>query len=227
MMQNEDTKKAETSFSKVLLQVPHVRCWALYIDYIRRMNNLATDQSGNARTIINSAFEFTLKHVGQDPSSLQVWQDYISFVKSMPGAISGEGWQDKQKVDACRKAYRQALSIPLPNLLQLWSEYTNFEITASRVNVSSVSPSISSWFRTSIYHSSTFPYSAADNYVGSEVSKRADAELHDGEASIHRARKQNSILESFNSAKVPTSARIRRLRGVSRAGQDMARMDRV
>jgi cleavage stimulation factor subunit 3 len=137
MMQNEDTKKAEAAFSRVLLQVPHVRCWSLYIDYIRRMNNLATDQSGNARSTINSAFEFTLKHVGQDPGSLQTWQDYINFVKSMPGNISGEGWQDKQKVDACRKAYRQALSIPLPNLLQLWSEYTNFEITASRVNVSS------------------------------------------------------------------------------------------
>jgi cleavage stimulation factor subunit 3 len=140
MMQNEDTKKAESAFSQILLKVPHVRCWALYIDYIRRMNNLATDQTGTARTTINSAFEFTFKHVGQDPGSQQLWQDYINFVKSMPGNISGDGWQDKQKVDAMRKAYRQALSIPLPSLEQMWREYCNFEISASRVNVSAPVP---------------------------------------------------------------------------------------
>ncbi|KIW00857.1 hypothetical protein, variant [Verruconis gallopava] len=134
MMQNEDTRKAETSFNKVLLNVPHVRCWSLYIDHIRRMNNLATDQTQQARSVITSAFEFTFKHVGNDPNSMQLWQDYINFVKSAPGNVAGDGWQDKQKVDAVRKAYRQALSIPLPNLQGLWSEYSTFEMTASRVN---------------------------------------------------------------------------------------------
>lgn len=136
MMQNEDTQKAAATFNKILLNVPHVRCWSLYLDYIRRMNNLSTDQTGQARNTINSAFEFTLQHVGQDPQSSFLWQDYISFVKSMPGNIAGDNWQDKQKVDAVRKAYRQALCIPLPNIAQLWTEYSTFEITASRINVS-------------------------------------------------------------------------------------------
>lgn len=154
MMQNEDTKKAESLFGRILLKVPHVRCWSLYIEYIRRMNNLATDTSGTARNVINAAFEFTLKHIGQDPSSGPLWQEYVNFIKTMPGDITKEGWQDKQKVDAMRKAYRQALCIPLPNIQQLWGEYTNFEITASRINVSQSSLSTPSldWFASARAH---------------------------------------------------------------------------
>lgn len=140
MMQNEDTKKAAEAFNQVLLKVPHVKCWSLYIEYIRRLNPITGDPNSQSRTTINSAFEFTFKHIGQDPQSSQLWSDYITFVKTMPGMISGDGWQDKQKVDAVRKAYRQALSIPLPNLQQMWSEYSNFEISASRVNVSDIRP---------------------------------------------------------------------------------------
>jgi cleavage stimulation factor subunit 3 len=149
MMQNEDTKKAATAFNEVLLKVPHVKCWSKYVEYIRRLNPLSADPSSPSRGVINSAFEFTFKHIGQDPASLQLWQDYIAFVKTMPGNISGEGWQDKQKVDAVRKAYRQALSVPLPNLMNMWAEYSNFEISASRQNVSSasLSPMISLIFR--------------------------------------------------------------------------------
>ena len=141
MMQNEDTKKATSAFNEVLLKVPHVQCWSLYVEYIRRLNPITGDPASQARSTINSAFEFTLKHIGQDPAALQLWQDYIAFVKTMPGVVSGDGWQDKQKVDAVRKAYRQALSVPLPNLMALWSEYSNFEISASRVNVSYARPS--------------------------------------------------------------------------------------
>ena len=142
MMQNEDTKKAAAAFNEVLLKVPHVKCWSLYVEYIRRLNPISADPASQSRNTINSAFDFTFKHIGQDPASLQLWQDYINFVKTMPGNISGDGWQDKQKVDAVRKAYRQALSVPLPNLMSMWSEYSNFEISASRVNVSSARPSL-------------------------------------------------------------------------------------
>jgi cleavage stimulation factor subunit 3 len=136
MMQNEDTDRAAKLFGKMLMQVPHVRFWSLYVDYIRRKNNVITDTSGAARQVINAAFKLTFEQIGQDPASLPMWQDYINYLKAMPGNVSGDGWQDKQKVDLMRKAYREALSIPLPNLVQLWGEYTSFELSASRVNVS-------------------------------------------------------------------------------------------
>jgi len=108
----------------------------VYLDYVRRRHNINTDPTGKARTTVQQAFDFTLSKIGIDKDSGHVWQDYISFVKSGPGTIGGNGWQDQQKMDALRGAYRRALSIPTQHINGFWSEYQGFEIGLNKVTVS-------------------------------------------------------------------------------------------
>ncbi|KAI9771460.1 MAG: mRNA 3'-end-processing protein rna14 [Geoglossum simile] len=117
----------EQIFSKALLSVPNVQLWSVYMDYVRRRNNLTTDTAGTARTIISQAYDFVLENVGQDRDSGRIWQDYITFIKSGPGVVGGTNWQDQQKMDLLRKAYQRAICIPIQGVDMLWKEYDAFE----------------------------------------------------------------------------------------------------
>jgi cleavage stimulation factor subunit 3 len=134
-LQNEELNRAENIFSRTLMSSPSVQLWSMYLDYIRRRHNINADPTGSARLIVQEAFNLTLKQIGIDKDSGQIWQEYIQFVKSGPGVIGGTGWQDQQKVDAVRAAYRRALSIPTRQIHSLWLEYSNFEVTVSKQNV--------------------------------------------------------------------------------------------
>lgn len=119
--------RVEQIFNKTLLTIPSVQLWSIYLDYVRRRNNLMTDSSGQARKIITSAYDFALQNIGVDKDSAPVWLDYISFLKSGPGAVGGTGWEDQQKMDTLRKAYHKATSVPMEALATLWREYDQFE----------------------------------------------------------------------------------------------------
>jgi cleavage stimulation factor subunit 3 len=134
-LQNEELNRAEVIFSKTLMSSTSVQLWSMYLDYIRRRHNINTDATGSARLVVQEAFNLTLKQVGIDKDSGPIWQEYIQFVKSGPGVIGGTGWQDQQKVDAVRAAYRRALSIPTRQIHGFWLEYSNFEVTVSKQNV--------------------------------------------------------------------------------------------
>ena len=41
---------AEQLFGRCLMTVPNVRLWTVYLNYIRRRNDLTNDTSGTART---------------------------------------------------------------------------------------------------------------------------------------------------------------------------------
>ncbi|KAH0537258.1 mRNA 3'-end-processing protein rna14 [Glutinoglossum americanum] len=117
----------EQIFGKALLKVPNVQLWSVYMDYVRRRNNLTTDTTSNARTIISQAYDFVIENVGQDRDSGRLWQDYIAFIKSGPGVVGGTSWQDQQKMDLLRKAYQRAICIPIQGVDMLWKEYDAFE----------------------------------------------------------------------------------------------------
>ncbi|KAK8135461.1 hypothetical protein PG984_003401 [Apiospora sp. TS-2023a] len=124
--------EAEQIFHRTLMTIPNVQLWTAYLDYIRRRNDLH-DGTGLARQTVNSAYEFVLKNIGHDRDSGKVWHDYIQFIKSGPGQIDGKGWQDMQKMDLLRKAYQQAICIPMSNLNILWKEYDQFELGINKV----------------------------------------------------------------------------------------------
>lgn len=136
-MENEaqERHKMEEIFAKTLMTIPHLQLWSMYIDHIRRVNNLTTDTSGNARRTIQQAYEVALEHVGIDKEAGRLWQDYIHFLKSGPGVVGGSNWQDQQKMDQLRKAYQQAICIPTQAVTALWKEYDQFENGLNKVTV--------------------------------------------------------------------------------------------
>ena len=126
----------EGIFRRSLMNVPHVKLWSIYLDYIRRRNNLTTDTSGTARQTISAAFSFVLDNVGIDRDSGHLWQEYIEFIKSGPGIVGGTSWQDQQKMDQLRKAYQRAVVVPHHATNTIWTEYSKFEMELNKVTVS-------------------------------------------------------------------------------------------
>ena len=134
-LQNDDFYRVEQIFNKTLLTLPNLQLWAMYLDYVRRRNNLTTDVSGNARQVVSQAFDFVLQNIGIDKDSGQIWQDYVQFIKSGPGTMGGSGWQDQQKMDTLRKAYQRAICVPTQAVNALWKEYDQFEMGLNKMTV--------------------------------------------------------------------------------------------
>ena len=136
-MENEAQNRTalEKIFQRTLLQIPHIQLWSMYLDHIRRHNNVTTDASGEARKIIHQAYDLALQHVGLDKDSGKLWLDYVQFVKSGPGNIGGSNWQDQQKMDSLRKIYQRAICVPTQSTNMLWKEYDTFEMGLNKMTV--------------------------------------------------------------------------------------------
>ena len=135
-LQLDDTSKLEAIFGLCLLKVQSIELWGIYIDHIRRKNDVLTDVSGQGRQVVNQAYEFVIDQVGQDKDSGQLWRDYIEFMKSGPGVPGGGGWQDAQKMDFLRKAYQRAVCVPMSSVALLWKDYDQFEMGLNKTTVS-------------------------------------------------------------------------------------------
>ncbi|PGH18892.1 hypothetical protein AJ80_04310 [Polytolypa hystricis UAMH7299] len=131
--ENNELFRLEQIFNKSLLSVPNVQLWSVYLDYVRRRNNLTTDTTGQARRIITAAYDFALQNIGIDKDSGPIWVDYIQFIRSGPGNIGGPGWQDQQKMDLLRKAYQRAICVPTQAVNALWKEYDQFEMGLNKL----------------------------------------------------------------------------------------------
>ncbi|KAG9232998.1 hypothetical protein BJ875DRAFT_485530 [Amylocarpus encephaloides] len=132
-LDNENRSAAEQIFGKSLLTVPNVQLWSVYLNYIRRVNDLLNDLSGSARATISQAYDFVLANIGMDRDSGRIWQEYIQFIRSAPGQIGGTSWQDQQKMDQLRKAYQRAICVPMSNVNNLWKEYDQFEMGLNKL----------------------------------------------------------------------------------------------
>ncbi|KAI8939452.1 hypothetical protein NX059_003229 [Plenodomus lindquistii] len=124
----DELAKVEQIFGRSVPLAPYVPLYSSYIDFIRRRYNLTTDQNGQNRQIITSAYEFVLGQVGIDVSAGRIWLDYIEMLKTGPGVLGGSNWQDMQKMDTLRKVYQRAVSIPHNATLEIWREYDKFEM---------------------------------------------------------------------------------------------------
>ncbi|KAF5541332.1 mRNA 3 end-processing RNA14 [Fusarium phyllophilum] len=124
---------AEQLFGRCLMTVPNVKLWTVYLNYIRRRNDLNNDPSGQARRTITQSYEFVIDNIGVDRDSGNIWQDYVQFVKNGPGQIGGTGWQDQQKMDQLRKVYQRAISVPMLTVNNLWKEYDQFEMGLNKM----------------------------------------------------------------------------------------------
>ncbi|OAA73596.1 Suppressor of forked [Cordyceps fumosorosea ARSEF 2679] len=124
---------AEQLFGRCLITVPNVSLWTVYLNYIRRRNDLNNDPSGQARQTVTQSYEFVIDNIGIDRDSGDIWLDYVQFIRNGPGLIGGTGWQDQQKMDQLRKVYHRAIAVPMSTVNTLWKEYDQFEMGLNKV----------------------------------------------------------------------------------------------
>lgn len=127
-MDNNNFSKAEDLFKKTLTTIPNVGLLTVYLNYIRRRNDLS-DPTGRARDVVAQSFEFVLSNevVGVDRDSGPIWAEYIQFIKTGPGIVGEQDWESKKKMDLLRRVYQRAIAVPTKNLNNLWREYEQFE----------------------------------------------------------------------------------------------------
>lgn len=144
-MENEVNNRTavEKLFNRALRELPYLGLWSMYLDHIRRHNNIAMDPSGLARQTINSAYDIALQHIGLDKESGKIWQDYVQFLKSGPGIVGGSTWQDQQKMDSLRSVYQRTICIPTQFTNLLWKEYDGFEMSLNKITVRLTPPAAS------------------------------------------------------------------------------------
>jgi cleavage stimulation factor subunit 3 len=135
-LENDNFGAAEAIFGKSLLTVPNIQLWSVYLNYIRRMNDLTDDATGNKRTTVSQAYDFVLNNIGIDRDSGSIWQEYLQFLHGIPGQIGGTGWQDQQKLDSLRRAYHRAISVPTLEVTSVWKDYDQFEQRVNKMTVS-------------------------------------------------------------------------------------------
>lgn len=131
--QQENNHRVEQLFNRSIANNPHVGLWSTYVNYIRRVHNVTVDES--KRAVIHQVYEFVLDTVGIDISAGKLWLDYIEFIKSGPGVLGGQGWQDMQKMDMLRKIYQRAVAVPTNATLEIWREYDKFEMGFNKATV--------------------------------------------------------------------------------------------
>lgn len=137
-LEHDNFSLAENIFTNSLMKVPNVELWSTYMTYIRRMNDLNNDPTGNHRVLVQQAYDFVLNNVGIDRESGRIWQDYIQFLKNWPGQLGGSNWQDQHKSDQLRRAYHRAIATPMTTVNQLWKDYDQFENTLNKGTVSNI-----------------------------------------------------------------------------------------
>eukprot|EP01083_Nonionella_stella_P074850 203146_1 len=108
----------EVLFQRCLFPCLDVELWKTYIEYIKIVKKGASDEL----QALNTAYEFVLKHVGQDLDSSPIWQEHCAFLKEKL-----ENVQSAEKLTAIRTVYHHAIVTPMGGVEDMWREYDAWE----------------------------------------------------------------------------------------------------
>ncbi|KAF7794503.1 hypothetical protein EIP86_005637 [Pleurotus ostreatoroseus] len=126
---------AGSLFEKYLKISPFVDLWKVYLSYVRKITANSAE-----RDTVRKAYEFALNHIGQDKDSTEIWADYIQLLKAAQATTS---WDERQKIEAVRKAYQRAVQIPMDNVKRLWEEYQEFENNLNKITANKLISNLS------------------------------------------------------------------------------------
>lgn len=137
-LSHSEFQNVESIFTRCLRSTPSTDLWRSYLSYTRRVNplpppsNMGTEESERekVRKVIEGAYDFALRFIGQSRDSGEVWREYISLLKERE---AGNQWQSGQKMDDIRRAYQRAVAVPLANVELLWREYDAYENGLNRI----------------------------------------------------------------------------------------------
>ncbi|XP_074097003.1 cleavage stimulation factor subunit su(f) isoform X1 [Cotesia typhae] len=113
-------EKVEKLFQRCLMKILNIELWKLYLSYVKETKaSLATYKEKMAQ-----AYDFALDKIGMDIHSYSIWNDYVTFLKSVEAVGS---YAENQKISAVRKVYQRGVVNPMINMEQLWKDYMAFE----------------------------------------------------------------------------------------------------
>ncbi|XP_065826444.1 cleavage stimulation factor subunit 3-like [Oscarella lobularis] len=119
-MRARNYDRVEKLFQRCLLKVLSLDLWRTYLAYVK-------ETKGNLpvfREKMTQAYEFTLDKVGLDFGAIEVWMEYVNFLRT--GDVQGT-FAENQKITAVRKVFQKAIATPLLNIEAIWKAYTQFE----------------------------------------------------------------------------------------------------
>ncbi|MCO5588091.1 hypothetical protein L7F22_042046 [Adiantum nelumboides] len=141
-LSHSEFANVENIFTRCLRTTPSTDLWQFYLSYTRRVNPLppsagaqkaangAESDREKVRKVIEGAYEFALRFIGQSRDSGEVWRDYINLLKERE---TSNQWQAGQKMDDIRRAYQRAVAVPLAIVEQIWREYDAYENGLNRI----------------------------------------------------------------------------------------------
>ncbi|XP_046802909.1 protein suppressor of forked isoform X2 [Lucilia cuprina] len=119
-MKGRNFEKVEKLFQRSLVKILNIDLWKLYLTYVKETKaGLSTHKEKLAQ-----AYDFALEKIGMDLHSFSIWQDYISFLRSVEAVGS---YAENQKITAVRRVYQKAVITPIVGIEILWKDYIAFE----------------------------------------------------------------------------------------------------
>ncbi|KAI0711702.1 hypothetical protein C8Q76DRAFT_623595 [Earliella scabrosa] len=103
---------------------PSVELLQFYLRYIRSIKAKVTPIT---HEVLVKCYAFALSLVGQDEGSHDIWLEYIALLRTEEARMP---WEEKtQSQAAIRRAYQQAIKVPMKNVQQIWDDYRRFELS--------------------------------------------------------------------------------------------------
>ncbi|XP_065364835.1 protein suppressor of forked [Calliphora vicina] len=119
-MKGRNFERVEKLFQRSLVKILNIDLWKLYLTYVKETKaGLSTHKEKLAQ-----AYDFALEKIGMDLHSFSIWQDYISFLRSVEAVGS---YAENQKITAVRRVYQKAVITPIVGIEILWKDYIAFE----------------------------------------------------------------------------------------------------
>ncbi|CAF2004236.1 unnamed protein product [Rotaria magnacalcarata] len=114
-------EKVEKLFQRCLIKVLNIDLWKCYLNYVRDTKGI----SPSFREKMAQAYDFALEKIGMDVYAYTIWNDYVTFLKSVDAAGS---YAENQKIAAVRKVYHKGIMIPMISVEILWKDYCAYEM---------------------------------------------------------------------------------------------------
>lgn len=119
-MKARNFEKVEKLFQRCLMKILNIELWRLYLNYVKETKcMLPTYKEKMAQ-----AYDFALDKIGLDIHAYPIWNDYITFLKSVEAVGS---YAENQKISAVRKVYQRAVITPIIGIETMWKDYIAFE----------------------------------------------------------------------------------------------------
>ncbi|CAF2143536.1 unnamed protein product [Rotaria magnacalcarata] len=120
-MKGRNYEKVEKLFQRCLIKVLNIDLWKCYLNYVRDTKG----KLSSFREKMVQAYDFALEKIGMDVYSYTIWNDYITFLKSVEAVGS---FDENKKITAVRKVYQKGIMTPMTNVELLWKDYCTYEM---------------------------------------------------------------------------------------------------